>query len=43
MPCKQLIDSAENDFSPSQSVLDTSNATDVDVVPENFEAESELS
>lgn len=43
MPCKQLIDSAENDFSPSQSVLDTSNATDVDVVPENVKAVLELS
>ena len=35
------FDSAKNDFSPRQSVLDTNNA-DVDVLPESFEAESEL-
>lgn len=37
------FDSAELDFSPVQSVTDTSTAANDDVVPEHLEAESELS
>lgn len=37
------FDSAELDFSPVQSVTDTSTTANVDVVPEHLEAESELS